>query len=303
VEQPQNAQTVMVRVQVIDMKSQTLDLTLPNYLPAKDLTQRVARDAGLQAYWPGGERRLYWLRARGRLMQDDERLMDLGVVPGELIHLLPEPPRGSGVEEQIPDYPETRGYAARGTLALVGSMAATMTWALAWGIALTVDRSLPVVLLPGLGLGLLCCSMARHLFGGEGYRARVAGVGLLFAIALVTLAFAGPIAFGEAPGQIFGESVPGFVMAMFGVLFAWLAWWGAVEPLPPARKRAEVVEEVAVAVNCDICGLPVDDPVRLDCPYRCGKVFHSGCHAARSSVYRGEPNNCAVCGVQVRATS
>ncbi len=302
-EQPQNAQTVQVRVQVIDMKSRTLDLTLPNYLPAKDLTQRVARDAGLQAYWPGGRRRLYWLRARGRLMADEERLMDLGVVPGELIHLLPEPPPGSGVEEQIPDYPETRGYAARGTLALVGSMMATMVWALAWGVALTVDRSLPVVLLPGLGLGLLCCSMARHLFGGEGYRARVAGVGLVFAIALVTLAFAGPIAFGGDPVQIYSESVPGFVMAMIGVLFAWLAWWGSVEPLPPIPKRADVVEQEAVQVTCSICGLAVEEPVRLDCPYRCGKVFHSGCHAARTSVYRGDPNNCAVCGVQVRATS
>ncbi len=301
-EQAQNAQTVQVRVQVIDMKSQTLDLTLPNYLPAKDLTQRVARDAGLQAYWPGGRRRLYWLRARGRLMQDEERLLDLGVVPGELIHLLPEPPPGSGVQEQDPDYPETRGYTAKGTLALVGSMSATMVWALAWGVALSVDRSLPVVLLPGLGLGLLCCSMARHLFGGEGYRARVAGVGLIFALALVTLAFAGPIAVGAEPGTVYSESVPGFVMAMIGVLLAWLAWWGAVEPLPPARPKHEEVEAVAATVTCSICGLGVDETVRLDCTYRCGKIFHSGCHAARTSVYRGDQNLCAVCGVQVRAT-
>ena len=301
-EKVQSAQTVQVRVQVIDLKSQTLDLTLPTYLPAKDLTQRVARDAGLQAYWSGGARRLYWLRARGRLMEDEERLMDLGVVPGELIHLLPQPPPGSGVQEQLPDYPETRGYAARGSLALAGSMIATIGWALAWGCALSVDRSLPVVLLPGLGLGLLCCSMARHLFGGEGYRARVAGVGLVFSLALVTLAFAGPIAFGENPGQVYQQSVPGFVMAMIGVLFAWLAWWGAVEPLPPARPALKEEEVEELKIPCSICGLGTEEEVRLDCPYRCGKTFHSGCHAARKSVYRGDPNLCAVCGVQVRAS-
>ncbi|MDI6772700.1 MAG: hypothetical protein QME77_08970, partial [bacterium] len=54
-------QTVTVRVQVIDMNSFTLDLQVPTYLPARDLTQRIARDAGLDAYWDDGRRRLYWL--------------------------------------------------------------------------------------------------------------------------------------------------------------------------------------------------------------------------------------------------
>ena len=45
-------QTVTLRVQVIDMRSFTLDLQVPTYLPAQDLTQRIARDVlqvGLQA--------------------------------------------------------------------------------------------------------------------------------------------------------------------------------------------------------------------------------------------------------------
>ena len=49
-----DSQTVTVRVQVIDMESFTLDLRVPNYLPARDLTQRIARDAGLEAHWADG---------------------------------------------------------------------------------------------------------------------------------------------------------------------------------------------------------------------------------------------------------
>ncbi|MEC8424617.1 MAG: EsaB/YukD family protein, partial [Myxococcota bacterium] len=121
-QQPQVQQTVRVRVQVIDLESFTLDLIVPTYLPARDLTQRVARDAGLEAYWPDGRRRLYWLRARGRLLGDEDKLEQLGVVDGELVYLLPEPPSGSGVVEQTPDHPENRGYAGKGVFALLGSI-------------------------------------------------------------------------------------------------------------------------------------------------------------------------------------
>ena len=69
-----------VRVQVIDLQSFTLDLTLPTYLPARDLSQRIARDAGLTAYDDQAKRRRYWMRARGRLVQEHETLADLGVV-------------------------------------------------------------------------------------------------------------------------------------------------------------------------------------------------------------------------------
>src|SRR5689334_10487542 len=88
---PQDAGTVPVRVQVIDLEPFALDMVVPTYLPAKDLTQRVARDAGLGAYWPDGTRRLFYLRARGRLLGEEEKLQDLGVIPYELLHLLPEP--------------------------------------------------------------------------------------------------------------------------------------------------------------------------------------------------------------------
>ena len=52
------AQAVSLQVQVIDLEPMTLELMVPTYLPAKDLTQRVARDAGLPVFWPDGRRRL-----------------------------------------------------------------------------------------------------------------------------------------------------------------------------------------------------------------------------------------------------
>lgn len=116
-------QTVHLRVQVVDMQSFTLDLQVPTYLPARDLTQRVARDAGLEAHWPDGRRRLYWLRARGRLVTDSETLAELNVVNGELVYLLPEPPAGSGVLEQPPDYPQNQGYPGKGLVNIGLSLA------------------------------------------------------------------------------------------------------------------------------------------------------------------------------------
>ena len=65
---------------IIDLQPFTLDMVVPDYLPARDLTQRVARDAGLGGFWEDGTRRKYYLRARGRLLNDDEKLKDLGVV-------------------------------------------------------------------------------------------------------------------------------------------------------------------------------------------------------------------------------
>ena len=296
-----DVQTVQVRVQVIDMRSFTLDLVLPTYLPARDLTQRVARDAGLDAFWPDGKRRLYWLRARGRLMTEEERLSDMGVVPGELIHLLPEPPAGSPVMEQTPDYPETRGYAASGTLALISSLTMVTLFAVGWGLALSWQRTLPVIIIPGLGLGLLTCSLARYLFSGDGGQARIAAVGLVLTVLLVILAFAPVLFLGADPAQLFSEAMPGLISALAGVLMGWLAWWGAVEPLPP--RRNQVQEQVVEAVQmgpCGICGLGVSPDVRTDCQYACGKSFHTGCYAARASVSRVDPSRCAICNVQVR---
>lgn len=294
--------TVTVRVQVIDLRSFTLDLQLPTYLPARDLTQRVARDAGLEAFWPDGRRRLYWLRARGRLLGDEERLADLGVVQNELVYLLPEPPSGSGVAEKAPEYPETHDYVGSGTGALVASVTMVLAWSAGWGVALSHVRTLPVVTLPGLALGFFCASVARHAWGGRGNQLRVAATALALQLAFTVIAFMGVVKFGGITvHQAYDEGVPGLILGMLGVLLGWLAWWGAVEPLPP---REQVEAEAAppreeAALPCGICGNPVDPSVRHGCVHGCGQVFHAGCWRARAAVHRGDPGACIACGRRV----
>ncbi|MBM4367029.1 MAG: hypothetical protein FJ102_12520 [Deltaproteobacteria bacterium] len=303
-----DASVVNVRVQVIDLKSFVLDLQVPTYLPARDLTQRIARDAGLEAHWADGKRRLYFLRARGRLLRDDEKLQDLGVINGELVYLLPEPPHGSGVVEQPPEYPETHDYAGAGWLTLIGSFLGVTMWAVLWGIALTSDRGLLITSLPGFALGFLCTSLARHAWGGTANRVRIAATALVLTVSVTFVAFLTPIIFndgtvpisGELFFQVYADSLVGFILGVVGVFLGWLAWWGAVEPLPP---REVVVQEqaaqVAAVVPCGICGQPVDPSVRTDCQHACGKVFHQGCYRAKAAVYRGDKAKCAVCGNRV----
>ncbi len=301
-EQSPQAQTVQLRVQVVDLRAFTLDLVVPTYLPARDLTARIARDAGLESHWDDGRRRLYWLRARGRLLQDQETLEALGVVPGELVYLLPEPPTGSGIHEHNPDYPKTHDYAGKGILALLGSIAVVCAWSVGWGVALTYSRSLAVVLLPGLALGFLTTSLARHAWGGRGGSFRVAMTGLVLFVFVAMLALAGPVYFASLEvGELFVAGLPGILAGMVGVLVGWLAWWGAVEPLPEVQEADAAVQETqAVAtVQCAVCGMPVGPEVRQECPHHCGRWFHVGCYEARVSVYRGDPGICAICNEPV----
>lgn len=304
---------VHLRVQVIDLRSFTLDLQVPTFLPAKDVSQRVARDAGLEAFWPDGRRRLYWIRARGRLMAETERLADLGVVNGELVYLLPEPPAGSGVVEQVPEYPATRDYAGAGYPALFGSLAVVVAWGIAWGVLLAEDRTLLVTTLPGLALGLMCASLGRHTWGGRADRVRVAVTALFIQLTVSIIAFLSPMiawyvpqllhwpgaGVGEAPSilEVYRDGAPGIVLGMVGVIIGWLAWWGAAEPLPPREAIAqEQAAQQVVLPKCGICQQPVEAAVRHDCVHACGQVFHKGCHAAKQAVYYGPASRCAVCG-------
>jgi uncharacterized ubiquitin-like protein YukD len=294
-------QTVNIRVQVIDMKSFTLDLQVPTYLPARDLTQRLARDAGLDAYWENGRRRLYWLRARGRLLTKDETLSDLGVVNGELVYLLPEPPHGSGVREQPPAYPPNAGYAGKGTANILVCIALVLIWALAWGAGLMADRNPWTVHLPGLGLGFLCLGLARHLWGGPSQQVRIVLTGLVLYVISSVLVYV-PIVFGqEAFLDVFADSVTGLILGFVGVFMGWLAWWGAVEPLPPTDElsASEDQGDANVAVACGICAQNVGPDVRAECQYGCGQFFHSGCLQARIGVYRGDSRFCAVCNARI----
>jgi hypothetical protein len=134
-----------VRVQVIDLTPRVLDLVVPTYLPAADLTTRIARDAGLGAWWPDGSRRTFGLLARGRLLRDDERLADVGVVPWELIHLLPDPAPGSPVRERDAALAAALPR-ARSVLNRVAGVIRVLAWT---AIAAAGLRALPM---PGVAL-------------------------------------------------------------------------------------------------------------------------------------------------------
>ena len=89
---------------------------------------------------------------------------------------------------------------------------------------------------------------------------------------------------------------PAFVGGMFGVMMGWLAWYGAVEPLPEITIH-EVQEAAAnVTFPCGICGGVVTQDVKADCVFGCGRVFHAGCYEAKRAL--GQAHGCAVCGYQ-----
>lgn len=296
-----DANVVQLRVQVIDLNAFTLDLQVPRYLPAKDVSQRIARDAGLEAFWANNKRRLYYLRARGRLLGESETLQDIGVVDGELVYLLPEPPPDGQVVEQVPEYPETHDYPAAGWGPLIGTLALMMAWALGWGWALVHDRGLLTVLLPGLGLGFLAATLSRHAFGGKGTELRIPVLAMFLHTIITVLAFIPPLFLsGTDLVGLLVQGIPGLIVGYASVFIGWLSWWGAVPPLPrrAAQPQGQVTSNAA-QLPCNICGLPVDTAVQSFCRHGCGRIFHSGCYAAKTAVYRGDPSLCAICGVVV----
>ena len=99
---------------------------------------------------------------------------------------------------------------------------------------------------------------------------------------------------GETFGLIYRETSSGFVFGLIGTMLGWLAWWGAVEPLPALEDTPdESTDEGAAVVECGICLQNVLPDVRVEC--QCGRFFHSGCYQARKSVYTGDPSRCPVC--------
>jgi uncharacterized ubiquitin-like protein YukD len=291
---PRDAGTVPIHVQVIDLQPFSLDMVVPDYLPARDLTQRVARDAGLGAFWEDGTRRKFYLRVRGRLLTDEEKLRDFGVVPHELVHLLPQPPEGSGLEERPPEYPANKGYAGAGNLNVLGSMVVVLGWTAAWSVALSTWPSVILGLIPGVALSLLVTSFARHLWGGVGSQIRIPVTGLALFVSMLVLAglFAWPL--GADPADLAVALGTAFIGGAMGVLLGWLAWYGAVEPLPKVTHAEQKVGEASVTWPCGICGGAVTPDVKAECVYRCGRVFHVGCYQAKVAITDGA--SCAVCG-------
>ena len=299
----QDAQTITVRVQVVDVESAALDLVLPTYLPAKDVSQRIAMDAGLGRTWPDGTRRTFWLRARGRLLGEEERLADLGVRDGELIHILPQPPEGDGLHERFPDYPRTVGYRGGRLGAALTALATVGFIALLWSISLTIPLSLwlaiPLGVVPPLAIGTMLVGVARHIWGppGSSFRVPLTGLGL---VVIVMGVFAGAgVGLSDSIESAAIPALLGLFFSFIGIFIGWMSWYGAVEPLPE-HESADVMEAARVEANvaqCVICSLDVDlsDAAnRQDCVYQCGRVFHAGCYRARAAIAR--PGTCAVCG-------
>ena len=296
---PKEAGTVAVRVQVIDTEPFSLDMTVPTYLPARDLTQRVARDAGLGAFWPDGTRRKFYLRARGELLAEEDRLADYGVVQGELLHLLPEPPPGSSVEERAPNYPTTTHNAFNRTMAIGSRTLSLVFWTLLWGIALSALPGAIVGLVPGFGLAMLCVAASRRVMRTRPSALRVPLLGLVVYAVCLACAASGAWAYlswsgQEDPSSMWTAIGYACFAALPGILVGWLSWYGAVEPLPEVTEVEALAASALVTYPCAICSLPVEVTAVQHCQYGCGRVFHQGCFQARVSV--AGTGGCAVCG-------
>jgi len=301
---PQDAGTVQIRVQVVDVDPAALDMIVPTYIAAKDLSQRIARDANLGAYWPDGTRRAFWIRARGRILGEDEKLDSLGVVNGELLHVLPQPPANSGVIERPPELPPPEENKILSSLRLARAVVALLVFAVIWAVALSVGVYWYTALIPGLAMGMMATTVSRHFFGPPGSALRVPLLSSGIYVGFLVLSFF-PTAIGGGNEWVFLLLM--FLLSFFagitGVIIGWLGWYGAVEALPRERieQMVQQIQEVREA-PCGLCQQPVDlaDPaLRFDCLFACGQVFHSGCYRAREAVSR--EGTCAACGYNPEA--
>jgi hypothetical protein len=307
---PGAAGTVPLRVQVIDRQPRLVDLVVPTYLGAEDLTARMARDVGLGGWWEDGSRRRFTLRARGRDLAPGERLEDLGIVPYELVYLLPEPRRGDPVVERPPGvvWPDRTPYRGRD---LVDASLRWAGWAVLWAFAVSVEPTAAVAWCGGFGAAWTATRLAGVLADGHPSRAPgwiALGATLVAASAPLTLGVLGGWLAGDtAAADAFGLPTPVPVapwrFAALTVLGAstsgWLGrlvWLGPVaapdQGLPVASADAEQV--AAERGTCGICGRDVADDVAAACRQACGRVFHRGCLAAREAVATAA--GCAVCG-------
>ena len=293
-----------LRLQVIDLQSRLIDISVPRYLDSLNLAQRIVRDAGLQSHWPSGYRRNYFFRARGRQVHPQETLADVGVIDGELVYLLPEPDPSLGIVEQNPEYPEIKPYFGQGILLLVGYLLSILLWSFGWGMALTMSSSAMVTVFPSLGLAVLAIAFSRHAWGGRGSELRVGITAfVLFLIALVPPFFAPITQTAVSVSEFAPILLPGVVIGVAGLIVSWLAWWGAVEPL-----RAQVVveqqqEDTVQSISCGICRNLIAPGKETAAPFQCPNCshqrFHIGCMNARISSFHGDKRLCPICEVRL----
>jgi hypothetical protein len=292
---PKEAGTVPVRVQVIDLEPRLVDIVVPTYLKSEDLTQRIARDVGLGGWWEDGTRRVFHLRARGRVMRPDERLEDVGVVSYELLHLLPEPRPGSPVQERPSGVPtEVSPPVSRSSRIFRWFMA--ISWAMLWAVAADGSPTGTTAWWPSFGLAF-CASYALRRHGTPVWTVRSLLPVFLTATALGVPAVV--LGTAAAPGLMASSrfAVLAILGGGAGVLMSALAWMGPLEVVRGRVEAAATVVDEVVAMACGICAQPAGAEVSEACPYGCGRVFHRGCLRARQSVAQGP--GCEVCGADV----
>jgi hypothetical protein len=287
---------VRVRVQVIDENPKILRTSVANYLPMNQLTQLIARESGLQAFWPNGLRRLYWLRARGRLLSPEETLTDIGIVSDELVYLLPQPPQGMAAFEQDPDYPENHPYLGQGFPVLIMGLFGIIFWAVGWGFGMRYHPIWWVSWLPSLGFGVWNAHFARHIWGGRPSQLRIFITAIIFMLLSIIFTLIPALYHNDIDVKnFFLLMLPGIIAAIIGTMLGWFAWWGPVEPLNIGPKTEAVAEKSVQLLSCGVCGGEVDPSVQASCEYRCGRIFHTGCYSQVKISYRDDKRFCAVC--------
>lgn len=300
---PRDAGTVPIRVQIIDIEARVLDLVVPTFLEVGDLTQRIARDAGLGAYWPDGSRRVFWLRARGRVLAPDEKLQDVGVVPWELLHLLPEPPPGAAVAERPAGITERRFPPQHTLVQLLPRAAGLLALVAVWAVGAGARASVWAGWFPAAGVALLATTLVRLGRGGDGSQARLPLIAAAVWIPLVAAVAVIPALGGSDPWDAGWFAAASLTGGVVGGLVGWLAWFGAAEPAAlPAELTTEEHAEATLRPACGLCGGGVDAEVLHRCPHGCPRIFHAGCHRARLALV-DDASRCAVCGEAVRGAS
>ncbi len=295
-EAPREAGTVPIRVQVIDLEPRLVDIVVPTYLKCEDLTQRIARDVGLGGWWDDGTRRTFHLRARGRVLRGEEKLEDVGVVPYELLHLLPLPREGEPIRERASGVPAELSRPV-GRMARILRWTAMLGWSVAWAVAVSGSQDRGVAWWPAFGQAwLVAYALRQH--GTPVWAARtlvpVASLSVILWIpALFTAVVSAPTLWVST--RFVAASALGLAV---GNLVAALAWMGPLEAV--VGRDAEVADAdqaQAAVVACGICALSVEVAVSEPCRYNCGRTFHRGCLRARQSVATGA--GCEVCGADV----
>ena len=294
---------IQLKIQVVDMEPRKIDIRVPQYIPVSDLSQRIVRDANLQTHWPDGFRRKYFVRARGRMLQEHETLQNIGLVNGELVYLLPDPDPRKGVLERNPEYPEIKPYLGQGIPQLVMFLLQVFFFSFLWGVSLTGSQHWTVMTLPSLGVAVLCVNFARHAWGGQGFQSKIGITAIvLYLIALIPPLFAPILQSGFALGDFLPQFLPGAILGFAGVIVSWFAWWGPVEPLIQQAVQKQREDQHSLHLNnCGICQDTIQSDVDVTCPFNpnCARHFHSGCLQARQGVYQGDLRACPVCSAPV----